>query len=318
MKIIRFTLWLFFSVWFLTACEIIFEKDIEDEAVLLLSPSNETISSISTQTFWWEQIEGATTYRLQIVMADFENADRLVVDTLLNNDKFKQTLLPGIYQWRVRAENSAYMSKWSYANLKLISTDDLTEQHILLKKPAPNNFTNQNVITFEWDTILNVNTYQFQVYKDEWNQMLIIDSTAIPHDKNKISIHLNQNELWYGVKAINDHSQSKYSVQRLIIDRTKPEQPVLIKPENNLVTSDTTLTFEWNSSDSLWNFVHDSLYIYKKINENESRLYYKGNHTEKYFTYKLNRNNSYEWHVVSIDKANNKSKLSAKYYLKIN
>jgi len=93
-------------------CTEFIEPSIEDEKVVLLAPARGTESNDSILTFGWEEVEHALNYRLQVVSPRFDKAIKLHLDTLVETYNFTDTLSPGNYEWRVRAENGS--SKTAY------------------------------------------------------------------------------------------------------------------------------------------------------------------------------------------------------------
>ena len=289
-------------------CNAFFEEDIEDKSVELLAPSDGTTTEILTHTFWWEYVDGATNYRLQIVSPGFDAAEIILIDTLVGEDKFEMTLYPDVFQWRVRAENSAYVSKWKTATLTIVSSDDLTRQKVILTLPNDNYFTNDSIITCKWDVLQNANKYRFQLYKEGWGQTLIADSMDITG--NKLNISLDEDEYWWGVQAINDISQTNFVSRRIVIDQTSPEQPILSSPAANAALTDSTVTFTWSSNDPVWGTVTDSLFVFEDKPLGGALLVYEGIHTNKSAVINLNHNKTYIWSVGSQDMAGNLGPLS--------
>lgn len=97
----------------LSACTDFVEPSIEKKETMILAPVNGAESIEGELTFWWEEVEHALGYRLQVVSPGFKNAVTLHLDTLVNTYKFTDTLGPGVYEWRVRAENGS--SRTEYA-----------------------------------------------------------------------------------------------------------------------------------------------------------------------------------------------------------
>lgn len=95
------------------ACTTIIEEDIENDSVKLLSPPNDYISKDGTLTFWWEQIDGAENYELQVVSKSFDYVETLIVDTLLSTNKYSKQIDAGEYSWRVRAINDGYKTNYT-------------------------------------------------------------------------------------------------------------------------------------------------------------------------------------------------------------
>lgn len=87
-------------------CSDIFEKNLEQQKVNIIGPADSLIASQRNFTFWWDYVEGATGYQLQIAEPSFLNVERLMLDTIVTGNKIDFSLMPGSYQWRVSAVNS--------------------------------------------------------------------------------------------------------------------------------------------------------------------------------------------------------------------
>jgi len=103
-----------------SSCEDLLEvPDISEESVELLAPSDSTIVVQSNVNFTWNEVFEATQYHVQVAAPSFENAAQIVVDTLLVVDSvyvgpnFKRVLVDSEYEWRVRAQNSAYETEFT-------------------------------------------------------------------------------------------------------------------------------------------------------------------------------------------------------------
>lgn len=94
-----------------SGCEDFFEKDISEKRVELLVPADSVFTVRVCQTFVWDELEGASAYRLSVVSPAFTEPEVCLLDTLLSVCRFTFELEPGNYMWRVRAENSAWKSK---------------------------------------------------------------------------------------------------------------------------------------------------------------------------------------------------------------
>ncbi|SRR5258705_9798890 len=101
-------------------CEETLEKDIAGQKVNLLAPANNLITADTIHTFFWDNLDGANQYRLQIVSPRFDSIVKLIIDTPINRNTFMIDLNLNRYQWRVRASNSAFTSAFSDTwNLKI-------------------------------------------------------------------------------------------------------------------------------------------------------------------------------------------------------
>lgn len=101
-------------------CSIIFEDDLSGDTILVNMPINGTVSQDSVQLFWWENLEGALGYRLQIVAGSFDEPFYLVVDTNASNNKFHFELFPGDYQWRIKGWNNYSETDYVYNDLTIL------------------------------------------------------------------------------------------------------------------------------------------------------------------------------------------------------
>lgn len=98
-----------------SSCEDLLEvPDISEESVDLLAPSDSTIVLQTNVNFTWNEVFEATQYHVQVAAPSFENAAQIVVDTLIVVDslytspRLNRSLVDSEYEWRVRAQNSAY------------------------------------------------------------------------------------------------------------------------------------------------------------------------------------------------------------------
>jgi len=112
-----------------SSCEELLEvTDISEQSVELVAPSDSTTVLQSNVNFTWTEVFEATQYRLQVAAPDFENTAQLVVDTLIVVDssfvisRLNQSLVDSDYEWRVKAENSAYETEFSAAKFTVNTT----------------------------------------------------------------------------------------------------------------------------------------------------------------------------------------------------
>jgi hypothetical protein len=113
MKLIKHFVVFVSSLSILTGCETAFEPDLRDKQVTLISPVNNISTTDTIQTFYWEILDGATEYQLQIVSPRFDSVARLIEDTITGKNTFLIDLDTNNYQWRVRAINSSTFSDYS-------------------------------------------------------------------------------------------------------------------------------------------------------------------------------------------------------------
>jgi hypothetical protein len=99
--------------FFLNSCTQAIEKPLENETVELTAPVNGLQTNLQTNTFVWEELNGAVSYKIQIVSPRFDSITRFVTDSLIKTTKITLRLDSGEYQWRVKALNNSSSSKYS-------------------------------------------------------------------------------------------------------------------------------------------------------------------------------------------------------------
>ncbi|SKC59291.1 hypothetical protein [Ohtaekwangia koreensis] len=113
---------LFICMFFIgVSCEDILETNISDDLVVLQLPADGFASSTANVTFWWNELEGASSYELLIVSPDYENPTSLVVDSLLTKNQFTMVLPIGRYQWCVKGVNEAYKTEFNCRSIEILN-----------------------------------------------------------------------------------------------------------------------------------------------------------------------------------------------------
>lgn len=174
----------------ISACTDILESDLGDEKIVLTAPSDSARNDKSSQTFLWEDLRedkeiDLEYYNLQIAEPSFDNANRFVLDTNLTSNSYTYTLVPGQYQWRVRAENLNTKTPYTTYNLKVDSLFDLTNAELILLSPVDGNVERipnppSKNIKFQWVHLSGADYYIFQLVAGSFNgekEEIIYDST---------------------------------------------------------------------------------------------------------------------------------------------
>src|SRR5690606_40883285 len=90
------------AILLLTNCDDIFEEDISDDTMIILSPKKGDVITGNTVTFMWNALEGADNYNVQVSRA---NTLEIILDSLVGNTSLTVPFPSGEFEWRVRAEN---------------------------------------------------------------------------------------------------------------------------------------------------------------------------------------------------------------------
>jgi hypothetical protein len=109
--------------FFLTAfaCHDILEEDISQDAIILRTPPAAFATQETEIVFWWEFLDGATSYQILITSPDYQNPTTLLLDSTVTKDKLTFTLPVGDYEWCVRGKNSGYETEYACRKLFIVN-----------------------------------------------------------------------------------------------------------------------------------------------------------------------------------------------------
>lgn len=235
------------SILLLCNCDDIFEEDISDDTVTILSPKQDDVITGNTVTFTWNTLEGADNYNVQVSRA---NTLEIILDSLVVNTSLTVPFPSGEFDWKVRAENFAYTSSYSFPESFLVeSSDDLSEQHIFLNSPSDNFYTKNNTIILSWSGLEAAESYSLLINKTIGNNSsVILKEEEISNTTYIIDFNILEEDAIYkwSIKAVNETSETPFSSRTIFLDTMVPNQPALISP-NNSETVTTTVDFSWNS-----------------------------------------------------------------------
>jgi hypothetical protein len=238
--------------------ENLLEEDISGKRVAVNSPSDHDTVSTTTPLFWWNKLDGARNYHLQIVYPDFYSPQTLLYDTLVNADRFYPVLNAGMtYSWRIRAENSVYKGDWVLRTLTIDSSVSLNSQSLIIISPANNGFSSSSaVVSFTWNAISNASLYRIEIINTASGSTVVSATTTVAN----YVYTFPQGNYSFNVRAENGTSVTPWSVRTFSIDQTAPVAPQLVSPANNTFYSSTpsTVNFDWTDAADA---ITDSLYI---------------------------------------------------------
>lgn len=164
------------------SCEHITEvQDISKETITILAPKNEAVSTTNDVDFSWEAIEEVTNYKFQIAQPNFENASKILEDSIVEATKFSKILEAGNYQWRVRGENSEYQTTYTISSFTVNADNviDISNSQVVLS--TPNNDVKveaDDTVNFSWQSIEGAANYVIQVATPDFD-----DSTNTVKDE---------------------------------------------------------------------------------------------------------------------------------------
>jgi len=234
-------------------------KNIKDATITILAPANNTKTPLNAVTFWWELVDGAEKYNIQIVKPNFTAIQTLVADTNIVGNKYTRSLTPGNYQWRIKAINAGGSSAYLVYNLTIDTTSDLTNQLVVPISPLSGYLTGNKTIAFNWSGIPSATNYQVQVLN---GTTLLKDATTSKTNYTyAISTSTGGNFSWQ-VKAYNNSSVSQFNTpQTFTVDLKAPNPPTLTLPLSpSSVTG--TVDLKWTrNAQTLSDVKYDSIYV---------------------------------------------------------
>lgn len=301
------------------SCEDVFEENITDEIVQIISPNEGQQIESNVANFNWNTIEGAKKYRLQI----FDQNRTIVLDSLTDKTNLKFPLDEGSYKWRVRGENFAYASTYSFeAGFSIFISSDLTNQQVLLSSPQNEVYLNFKDITLNWFSIPNATSYSVVVIDVISGQQIFTNTEPIIGTSVNFSVpDLNDRKYEWRLKAKNDLSETKQFSSRIFyLDTAPPNQVSNQTPANNSIqTISQELNFTWTASINSGSFQAPISYKIEFSNDvNFTTITQTFNPSST--TLKQNFNNSgiYFWRVIAVDQAGNSSVANTLFKFTIN
>lgn len=306
------------AVCFFASCETDFiEDDLTGKTVSILAPADDDTIPTATPIFWWNEIEGALSYRVQIVYPDFSAPQQLLYDTSVSGDRFYPALSPGsTYYWRIRPENGSSEGDWVVRRLTIDSSVSLSNQTLVITLPASNGIaTSNSLVSFAWNNISGAAFYRVEITNTASGVVVTTTTTTV----NSFSYTLAQGNYEFKVRAENTTSITAWSTRTFIVDQSAPTAPLLIAPADNsfYASVPSSLNFDWtNSADA----VTDSLFIATdSIFASGIILQLSLSATQSNYTWTgAQPGTTYFWRLCSIDAAGNRSVYSSTFRFDVN
>ena len=280
------------------SCKDVIEEDINEEKIIINSPKNGFVTTNSTITFWWEDLEGADEFQLQIVRGAFGNLQQFILDSTIETNIIDFNFNPGSYEWRIRARNSISYTEFQLLSFTVDSSRDISQSTVQLAEPI-DLLTNKNQLSFSWSNLYNATAYIFELRQADWSGNKLLTDTIYG---TTVSLsQLSHGTYAWGVKAFNEESETAFSISNFEVDTIIPGQASLVSPADNAMLNDPNVTLSWQSGNDD-NFYSDTLYLFTDVSLDS--LYFKAEYFDQVYTDSL-PDGTYYWRVVSVDGAGN-------------
>ena len=293
-----------------SSCNDIIEPSITKQQVNLEAPVNLYQSTSYAINFWWDPVDHALSYHLQVVSQSFAAPGGLILDTIVSTYKFSYTLNPGNYQWRVMAENGSTQTGWSMPNSFNIVAGSIKQQAVQLSSPANNLVTNQSPYLFQWSSLYGATAYQFEIDTNNFiNENADVSNQLIPGQQLNFTFPKAQTYQWR-VRAQNDTAQAQWSpIYVITYNNIPPAQVTLVAPENAATVS-LPVSLQWSP---VTHAVKYKLYVYQSDQVTVYNSSFPMVVTNTSYSFNLGSSgNTIYWMVTALDAAGNESPASAK------
>ena len=221
-------------------------------------------------------------------------------------------MLPNNYEWRIRAQNSAFETIYFYNSLAVIESEDFANSEVILLSPPSNFTTNEVTQTLTWKKVEGATEYRIQVLNPDTSGTIeheeITNNTSLTYD-------FNEGQYSWQVRAQNTTQNTLYYSRSILIDITNPGEVSLQSPENESVEAAGKVSFSWLRNDIDGSKEFDSIYLYN--NKELTNLVWKERSDEKEIEKELTEGNYY-WFIQPFDEAGNKGVTSAVFELEVN
>ncbi len=304
----------------LFSCDDLIVPDIGSKSTVILAPVDSAIFiTASSVTFRWEAGSGAAGYQLQIAEPAFANATRYLLDTVTSKTTFSKLLVPGAYQWRIRAVNSSYSGPYTTRLIRIDSATNISSEELILSQPDNGSFTNAAVVTLSWMPVTTAERYNVHMIPSPRNSTVAFDTILYGVSQLPLRLPAQDQQYQWSVTALNTTGSSQSSIYTFSVDVTAPVAPTLVAPlDSASVTLCGVMAFSWtrNATD----VVRDSLFLYLANQATKLTSFPRSFTTTSYSwltSDTLLTTGTYFWAVRSVDRAGNAGALSAKRPLRL-
>ncbi|MDP4209203.1 MAG: hypothetical protein Q8928_10355 [Bacteroidota bacterium] len=291
-------------------CDDIFEKDLSGKKIVLLAPSDSLKTELTTTTFWWEKLDGALSYNLQVVSPSFNHVEKILADTTVTVNKFTLTLYPGKFEWRIKALNGSSQTAYFLRSMEVDSTMDLQKQELVLKTPNDGSALNASKIILQWYKLYNATQYRVQVKATDWSGSNVISPVFTNYDTLSVS-SLSEGTYVWGVQALNESSSSNFFTRKFTIDRTAPSTPSLLLPADRGTVTQSPVSLSWTRVTDSGTTLTDSIVVASDTIFSSGNIKLAKRIDATSYSLEIKDKGSYFWKVKTIDAAGNQSSFTA-------
>lgn len=198
----------------------VLEQDISNETLIINAPTDNLTLNTTAVTFWWEFLEGAIEYRIQVVYPNFDSTQILLLDVTTTDNKYDFTIEAGTYQWRIRAENGTSHTAFITRTLTIDSgattppIDTTSPIAPILVAPASEDSLSDTTILFVWNS--DTSTIGDSLYIYNPDSLTLLSGFPIYTANQNYTFDADTNETYFWqLRSVNNNGiLSTYSEKR--------------------------------------------------------------------------------------------------------
>lgn len=296
------------GICLLSSCGDIIEPSISKSKMQAEAPANQYQSISYNLNFWWDEVDHALTYHLQVVTPSFASPGNLVLDTIVKKNTFAFTLSPGNYQWRVMAENGSSQTAYTTPRSFAVAASSIKQQSLLLSTPPNNLVTNQSAVVFQWANLYGATQYRFEIDTNNFtDETAVVVNKTTPGQQLNFTFPKDQVYQWR-VRTENDTAQSLWSaVSNVTYDHTPPDKVTFNSPTQGQSVS-LPVALQWNTSASA---VKYKVYVFKSDSTSLYNTSFPVQVNTTSYSFKFgNPGDKVYWKVTAVDAAGNEGTAS--------
>jgi len=305
------------------SCDDILEEDITDDNITITAPLQGSTVVSNIVTLQWNNLSGVDEYRVQVNNA----SNVMVLDSLVSVNSLVYPLTPGDYSWRVRGENFAYQTAYTFpVDFTMEASEVMTDQIVILNSPSDNFYTNTSsgqLVT--WTSIPTADTYTFELDRDVSGSVSTINQTpgiaATSYDITNVDMSTDAIYIWK-IKALNVSTTTEtiYSTRKILLDTQTPNIATLSTPVADATESQSeAVVFVWDNGVDLGVVQSPVTSVLELASDiaftNMIQTYPVSTNTQ---SHTFSETGDYYWRVKNTDEAGNSSSYATPRKITIN
>ena len=234
-----------------SSCEKIIAEDITAETpVLILPVVNDTVN-VNPVHFKWEEMEGASKYRLEIVSPSFASINQFLLDSLVVGTDFYLDLDSNEYELRLTAQNGGYESQiLSPVKFWVGVQSSGTVTNVVLNSPINGIYENASFDgQFGWDFPIGATNCEFALREgSSFSTGTIIDMQNNLFTSSYVTpFLLPEGEYFWGVKAYFGPTETPFTIAHFYVDEFDPNEAALSSPGDFSTNPPGDIVFTWGN-----------------------------------------------------------------------